>query len=98
MRASRSVVFSGYGVSLLLGTGSGVISFGSCFLVDRNCFVVVVDGPWIWPETLVNDWFTKSEVNPGKDENLPELTTNCQLFLWFRLTTLFEIGRDGRKR
>ena len=57
VRASLSVLWSVYGVSLLLDTGSGVISFGSCFMVDRNFSVVVVDGLWLWPETLVDAWF-----------------------------------------
>ena len=63
VRASLSVLLSVYGVSLLLGTGSGVISFGSCFMVDRNFSVVVVDGLWLYPEILIDAWLPIWKIN-----------------------------------
>ena len=63
---SRSVVLSGYAVSLLLGTGSGVISFGGCLLVDRIFSVVVVDIIWLWLETLVHAWLPSRQLTLAK--------------------------------
>ena len=56
----------------MLGTGYGVISFGGCFLVDHNVFVVVVDSLWLWPKTLVNDWLSSRKLTLAKMK-FPEL-------------------------